>query len=82
MPRFMNVLLAIDAKVNLVSFNGSRFDDLFIMWYLMDNQQWINCVPVNNGILSLQYKNIKCFDLSWYLAGSLAYNAQSFKCVN
>lgn len=41
-----------------------------------------HCIPVDNGILSLEFKNIKCFDLNRFLLGSLANNAEKFKCEN
>lgn len=83
---FYNILVGIDngeSIVRLISFNGSRFDDLFLQKHLLTIGIPSRCTPVNNSILSLSFNNVKCFDLSRYLAvGSLKSNAESFGCRN
>lgn len=82
--QMLNALFRISESkhVTLISFNGSRFDDLFTQKEIMCAGIGFHCTPTNNGILSLTFKNITCFDLSRYLIGSLAQNAKDFKTKN
>jgi hypothetical protein len=72
----------LDNMITLISYNGSRFDDLFVQRIVMEFGQCFDCIPTHNSILSLRFGNIRCFDLNRYLTGSLAQNAKDFKCVN
>lgn len=71
-------------KIMLVSFNGSRFDDLLIVRNcMMHNIDWFHGIFTNNSVLSLKIgKYLKCFDLNWYLMGSLKNNCINFKTKN
>jgi hypothetical protein len=61
-------------KVNYIymySFNGSRFDNLFIFKDLYKLDKNTKFIFSNNSIKSIIYNNIKIFDLNLYYAGSL-----------
>lgn len=82
---FINELRRLSFELNctfvLVSFNGSWFDDILLMWYLMNTgDYWVDGVFKNNSILGLKIQGfIKCWDLSRFLVGSLKKNANDFK---
>lgn len=73
-----------DAQVRLISFNGSRFDDIFLFWECLETGIFCNAIFQNNCILSLTIgKDVKCWDLARFLTmGGLEWNCKAFKTVN
>ena len=61
-------------KINYIymySYNGSRFDNLFLFKDLYKLDKNTKFLFSNNSIKSIIYNNIKIFDLNLYYAGSL-----------
>ncbi len=62
--------------ITLISFNGSRFDDILLMRYIMNQRfWWLSGVFKNNSLLGLKVGGwLKCWDLNRFLCGSLKGN--------
>lgn len=86
---FMNIIknLCIENKgrmINLISYNGSRFDDFFIQKFCLENEIRFDFIAVKNSLLSLTIPEfgLRCFDLNRHLIGSLSGNCKDFRTVN
>lgn len=82
---FMGDLMQLhqDTKrpIILISFNGSRFDDIFVKRAALEYELHINGIFAANSVISLQVGGfITCWDLSRFLVGaSLKTLCDNFK---
>jgi hypothetical protein len=63
-----------------ISFNGSSFDDYFLINQAVDDDENVqSCIFSNKSIIGLTFSYGKCWDLRKYLTmGSLADNCKAF----
>lgn len=66
-------------KIYIYSFNGSRFDNIFIFDEIYKRNKSIKYIITDNNIKYLKHYNIEFFDLSLYYTGSLESVSNSFK---
>lgn len=85
--QLIDTMMDTGLHYNLISFNGSNFDDILLFNFLSRRKRYdIKTLPVGNSILCTTFAlrstgaSIKCFDVARYLTGSLAANAKAFKC--
>ena len=79
--QMLNFLTGLNYKIILNAFNGSNFDHRYILTEIINRGHTPKKHLIKDGsIFSLEYKNIKCFDVMKHLQGSLKDNLISFKC--
>ena len=79
--QLLDFLTGLNYKIILNAFNGSNFDHRYILTEIINRGEIPKKHLIKDGsIFSLEYKNIKCFDVLKHLQGSLKDNLISFKC--
>jgi hypothetical protein len=84
--RFVDYLLSISTNkkapnIYINAFNGANFDHYFLFKEFTKRKLKPDKYILNNGsIISFEYKNLRFFDVSKHLTGTLKQNLNSFDC--
>ena len=66
-------------RFRFVSFNGSNFDDYFLMNQACANEERVSATFQSKSILSLTMPYGQCWDLAKFICGSLKGICESFQ---